>query len=751
MKNKHKKIIIILLLTISITTGSLYIWQAVAAFEHGTTDKKIKENMLNNTPPADYKINQSMQGDAKDGVYNEYFLKDKLQTVSINIDENNLNYLLQNADQKPTVMTNSVTIGDKTIHYTGLKTKGSYTLEHAFLDNIGSDRFSFTINFGKYIKKKNGYDKRQNFYGCNKISFNNFFFDKSMMREYIAMKLMTEMGVPTPQYGLAKLYINKNYYGVYFMVEALDSSILEQYFETNGSDTSDYIIKPENTTLEYDNDMDKFIKEDGTFDLSTVLKKDADGNYTATGELNKHTYLWEEDTDTLQDIATMLPTALGWQKKLTQLSSGTDFNNNKIDVNSNEYLEMLGQVIDIDEALRYFATHSWLVQIDNMFVEQHNMGLYIDTNGKSLFLPWDYDLCFGCYYPSTAETTANMDIDLMYKDDQIAFENIYGSMDGQQDNQDNTDTAAPKNVPDYSSFPFFQVIYQNNSLMEKYHQYMKDCSIIATLGGKTSDDRSYNPGWFNSCISDIEEELIQAAGEKLADNVYYLNRTSQPHDIEFALPNLKNIIALRSLGVMLQADGTDILVSGYACNLETLGNAMQGMSSNTGRLAAIDAGTGIYSIAEYGDSWANEPPALNVEEIEDTNPLYTHVKESLDTSDAIIKIFSVINTGIPEGENTLYFPAGNNDKDNIPLVYACTDKDKPVKIEVKKENNTYAISPGDYNCFALVYNNLPEKEQEIIKTPDNQSLKWIMAAAFIAIIAITFLVIIKKQNNTKKY
>lgn len=273
MKNKHKKIIIILLLTISITTGSLYIWQAVAAFEHGTTDKKIKENMLNNTPPADYKINQSMQGDAKDGVYNEYFLKDKLQTVSINIDENNLNYLLQNADQKPTVMTNSVTIGDKTIHYTGLKTKGSYTLEHAFLDNIGSDRFSFTINFGKYIKKKNGYDKRQNFYGCNKISFNNFFFDKSMMREYIAMKLMTEMGVPTPQYGLAKLYINKNYYGVYFMVEALDSSILEQYFETNGSDTSDYIIKPENTTLEYDNDMDKFIKEDGTFDLSTVLKK----------------------------------------------------------------------------------------------------------------------------------------------------------------------------------------------------------------------------------------------------------------------------------------------------------------------------------------------------------------------------------------------------------------------------------------------------------------------------------------------
>ena len=742
MKNKHKKIITILLLAIAFTAGSLYICQSTSAFEHGTTDKKIKESMLNNTPPADYKIDQSMQGDAKDGAYNEYFLKDSLQTVSINIDENNLNYLMQNADEKPSVMTNSVTIGDKTIHYTGLKTKGSYTLQHTFLDNIGSDRFSFTINFGKYIKKKNGYEKRQKFYGCNKISFNNFFFDKSMMKEYIAMKLMTEMGIPTPQYGLARLYINENYYGVYFMVETLDSSIVEQYLGTTGSDTSDYITKPENTTLEYDNGMDQFIKEDGSFDLSTVLIKDANGNYKSTGELNKHAYLWEEDTDTLQDVAAMLPTALGWQKKLSQLSNGTDFDGNKIDVNSDEYLELLGQVIDIDEAVRYFATHSWLVQIDNMFVEQHNMGLYIDTNGKSLFLPWDYDLCFGCYYPSTAETTANMDIDLMYKNDQILFENIYGPMDG----QDSKDPADTKTLPDYSSFPFFQVIYQNSSLMEQYHQYMKDCSIIATLGGKTSDGRTYNPGWFSSCISAVEEELVQAAGEKLADNVYYLNRTSQPDDIKFALPNLKSIIALRSLGVMLQVDGPDVLVSGYACNLETLGNAMQGMYSNIGRLATIDASTGIYSIADYGDSQSNEPPVLRVTEIEHTSPLYTHVKESLDMPDALIKIFAVINTGTPKGENTLYFPVGNNDKDTIPLVYACTDEEKPKKLEVKKENNAYAISPGDDICFALVYDNLAHNTQKMPETPDSESLKWIITAVFTAILAITFFVIVKKQR-----
>ena len=63
--------------------------------EHGTTDKRITESMLANTPPSDYEIDKSIQGDAKDGVYNDYFLKDDVQTVSIEVDENNLNYLLQ--------------------------------------------------------------------------------------------------------------------------------------------------------------------------------------------------------------------------------------------------------------------------------------------------------------------------------------------------------------------------------------------------------------------------------------------------------------------------------------------------------------------------------------------------------------------------------------------------------------------------------------------------------------------------------
>lgn len=696
--------------------------------EHGTTDKKITESMLTNTPAADYEIDKTIQGDAKDGRYNEYFLKEDIQTVSIDIDENNLNYLLQNAGEKPTVMTKSVTIGDKTLGYTGLKTKGNYTLQHAVTDNPGSDRFSFTINFGKYIKKSNGFSKRQNFFGCHKISFNNFYFDKSMMKEYIAMKLMTEMGLPTPQYGLARLYINQKYYGVYFMVEALDSSILEQYKGVDEEELSPYLTKPEESTLEYDTAMDRFMKKDGTFDLSCILKQDSNGVYTASGDLKRQSSFWEDDEETLQDVAEMMPTVLSWQRKLTLLSQGKDFQGNKIDVNSEEYLKLLEEIMDVDETVRYFAAHSWLVQLDDMFVVLRNMGLYIGQDGKSMMLPWDYDLSFGCYYPSMSETAANMHIDLMYKDDKVAF----------------SDKPRKKESLDYSSFPFFQVIYQNEALMEKYHQYMKDCSKIAALGGKTTDGKTYEPCRFVSSITKIEAALTKAADEKLAENVYYLNTTTQPADVKAALPNLKKIIALRALGVLLQVDEMDAVVSGYGCNLETLGNAVQGMNSNRGRLAAIDEFTGIYSVAEYRGSRSYNSPSLRLREVKSGELAYQTISKQVDIQETGMKVYTLMDTAAATGDYTLYIPSETEDFKNIKDIYSYDAEGSLKKLEVKKEEDRYCVvaSSIDYLVFTGIGGNAGKETPSSVRW-------WVLAAggAILLITAVAFLMVWSKSKH----
>lgn len=629
-----------------------------ADIPHGTADFWVPEEMTNNEPPADYQVNKETQGEAKDGEYAKYFLKDAIQTVEITIDENNLNYLLQNAVEEPYVMTDSVTIGDVTLGYCGLKTKGAFTLEHSATDNAGSDRFSFTVNFGKYIKKKD-YGEKQNFLGANKISFNNFFFDKSMMKEFFALMLFDEMGLPTPQYGLAKLYINGNYYGVYAMVEAMDESILERYYGVEKDELSSYLCKPEGTVFDY---------------------------YALQGD---DAPLWEYDEDTKKDVEDMLPTVMEWVRKLNHLSYGTDFDYNVIDVNSEEYLELLGQVIDIDEVVKYFAVHSWLCQLDNMFVGQKNFGLYVDKEGKALIVPWDYDLSFGCYYPSTAESTANYHIDAMFRLSDADY-------------SDADEIAAET----YAGFPLFNVIYQNDALMEKYHAYMKDCSKIVALGGTAgANGKTYEPGYFNSVLQTLKADVIAAATEKTAKNVYYMNNTRQPRDVRAALPNLAEILAMRAVGVYAQVENIKTTVCGQGCNLATLGNAVAAEGSVSGKLSIVDETTGIFASGSYSGDWRSGSPTLTMTALTENAALYEEMKTAIGLgADAEFVAYAMAMTKAATSGYTIHIPISQEymqAKEQLK-VYSYTKDGVVTELAGTWDDNLFAAEVAELQYIAVV-------------------------------------------------
>lgn len=644
--------VMVLLIMISVIPSELY--DAAPAgnrITHGTSSTIITKDMLDNKPPADYVINEDTQGKAKDGEYNKYFLKEDLQTVKITIDENNLNYVLQNAVDEPYVMAESVTIGDATLGYVGFKTKGSFTLEHAYTDNPGSDRFSFTINFGKYIKKAQ-YGKKQDFFGCNKISFNNFFFDKTMMKEFFALKLMDEMGLPTPQYGLAKLYINDQYYGVYAMVEAMDESILEQYYGVEDDELSSYLVKPEGTDF-----------------LSSSIK-------------NNPNPLWENDEDTKKDVEDMLPTVYEWVEKLNALHEGTNFDGKKIDVNSEEYITLLNQIYDVDEVLRYFATHSWLCQMDNMFDGFKNYALYVDKQGKAMIMPWDYDLSFGCYYPSTAETTANFPLDVMWR-----------NWDGSTNAKDF-----------YKNHPLFNVIYQNETLRDKYHQYMKECSQIAALGGTlASTGATYEPGYFNSYIEAMEEEIYTAAGEKLASNVYYMNGIRQPADVKSGLPNLAKIIALRAVGVYNKVEGVRTTVSGAGCRLETLGNAIAGDSVKQGNITIVDAATGIFATADYARN-NRTAVQLSLKVVNEKDTFFGKIAESLGCSKDKISLYFMSNKATPSGDYTLTIPMSQEglNAGKTYAIYSCDAEGHVKELKATVMGNLYTVQTDVLGYIAVV-------------------------------------------------
>ena len=505
-KNSDKKIISALLIII-LTGGFTYLVSCISKnnlkidestsnnTKHGSDETVSKDDLytIEDVKEDDekYEINSDTQGKAKEGTYAKLFNKETIQDVKISIDENNWNYLLQNAIDKPTVLASSVSIGDDTVKYVGIKTKGNLTLKEVW--NSSSDRFSFTINFGKYINTNNGYIDKQNLYGLRKVALNNIYGDATLMKEYLSYELMTKMGIPTPEYSLINLYINDEFYGVYMMVESIDSSLTQRTL----GEKSDYLVKPESSggDLIYDNSLDEYINDDGEFDFSSIIYDNSENIIYPNDKSNplyKYNGLWKNDEDTFEDIVDMLPTIFKWMKTLNEL-------NNTDNPNTDDYKLALEEIIDVDSLIRYFAVNTYLVNLDSYQSEKmQNYALYINETGRATIIPWDYNYSFGVYGLGSASDVINFD--------------IYN----------------PVINTTLKDRPLLNVILQNDEYKALYEKYLNDITIIASDGGTTSDGDTYEENNFATIlnkynpISDITKDtsIKVASAFKYPPNVF---------------------------------------------------------------------------------------------------------------------------------------------------------------------------------------------------------------------------------------
>lgn len=68
-------------------------------------------------------------------------------------------------------------------------------------------------------------------------------------------------------------------------------------------------------------------------------------------------------------------------------------------------------VVDIDQVLRYFVVHNYVVNGDSYTGSMiHNYYLY-EEDGKLAMIPWDYNLAFGTFQGGNAQSTVNEPID----------------------------------------------------------------------------------------------------------------------------------------------------------------------------------------------------------------------------------------------------------------------------------------------------------------------------------------------------
>lgn len=549
-KNSDKKIISALLIII-LTGGFTYLVSCISKnnlkidestshnTKHGSDETVSKDDLytIEDVKEDDekYEINSDTQGKAKEGTYAKLFNKETIQDVKISIDENNWNYLLQNAIDKPTVLASSVSIGDDTVKYVGIKTKGNLTLKEVW--NSSSDRFSFTINFGKYISTDNGYTDKQNLYGLRKVALNNIYGDATLMKEYLSYELMTKMGIPTPEYSLINLYINDEFYGVYMMVESIDSSLTQRTL----GEKSDYLVKPESSggDLIYDNSLDEYINDDGEFDFSSIIY-DNSGNIIYPNDksnpLYKYNGLWENDEDTFEDIVDMLPTIFKWMKTLNKL-------NNTDNPNTDDYKLALEEIIDVDSLIRYFAVNTYLVNLDSYQSEKmQNYALYINETGRATIIPWDYNYSFGVYGLGSASDVINFD--------------IYN----------------PVINTTLKDRPLLNVILQNDEYKTLYEKYLNNITIIASEGGTTSDGDTYEENNFATILNKYN---------KLLNNIYGNDPTAFYTLDEYnkATTSLKELIEQRSEAVLNQLNGNNEKVT-TDINLRDMGESVGGIGND---------------------------------------------------------------------------------------------------------------------------------------------------------------------------
>lgn len=312
---------------------------------------------------------------------NKVFDKNSITQININIDQTDWDTLLENATKEEYVNCD-ITINGETFSTVGIRAKGNSSLNMVASDPT-TDRYSFKINFDKYVKG-------QSLYGLDKLALNNILGDATYMKEYLSYDMFAEMGVATPAFAFTSITVNGQPWGLYLAVEVIEESFLERYYgSTNGN-----LYKPESMEMgaRGAGDMEPNLEQSrgmrgpggmgGSGGTNLVYTDDNLSNYE---NIFNNAVLKSTKESDYQKVIDMI----------RNLNQGTD----------------LEKYIDVDQVLRYFAVNTFLVNLDSYAGSmKHNYYLY-EENGQFQILPWDFNLSFGTFQVQSAQSAINFPID----------------------------------------------------------------------------------------------------------------------------------------------------------------------------------------------------------------------------------------------------------------------------------------------------------------------------------------------------
>ena len=305
-----------------------------------------------------------------------------------------------------------VEIDGQLVESVSFSTKGNSSL--AFVAAEGdSTRYSFRINFGKYVDG-------QTFHGLNKLSLNNNYADATYMRDYFSYELFRQVDVPAPLTSYVWLTINGRDQGLYLAVEDLGKSFLARVYDGKG-----VIYKPESSDLGLTIEKAEAILANGlpmSSDIhgaDLVYKDDNPDSYPDIFE-NAETKATKKDNQAVV-------TALKHLSEQTELETW----------------------LDTGEIISFFAAHNFVLNYDSYTGGMlHNLVLYAD-NGRLALLPWDYNLAFGTFVSAIDKSVLTDVTDLL-----------------------NQGIDTPLIGTDVDSRPMWKWIVDDEQYLNEYHQVL---------------------------------------------------------------------------------------------------------------------------------------------------------------------------------------------------------------------------------------------------------------------------------------
>lgn len=152
---------------------------------------------------------------------NKIFDDSYVHTIDIKMDD--VDSFIDNATKEEYVAAD-VTIDGETVKNVGVRAKGNTSL--STVSQLDSERYSLKIEF-------DAFELSRNYYGLDKLCLNNLIQDYTMMKDYIAYKLMNEFGVASPLVSYCFVTINDKDWGLFLAVEAIEDSFLERQYGTS--------------------------------------------------------------------------------------------------------------------------------------------------------------------------------------------------------------------------------------------------------------------------------------------------------------------------------------------------------------------------------------------------------------------------------------------------------------------------------------------------------------------------------------